>query len=206
MCKLSKSEIAEKESVGKIIVSHTDESLLNPQSVDVRLGEWIFVKTKEDRKNYRKVLETGKTEFFTRAFAKFGTFINIKESPFILDRDTDVDFCLAHTEEFIGTRGNSKICSELKLKSTMARMGGDHSLAGWIDEGYFNRITLELYSHLPVLLKAGMLIGQVVFETTVGDGEDYSKNGSYQSTSNFEKMKKDWKKEDMLPKVSNLYK
>jgi dCTP deaminase len=189
MCKLSRSEIIKRYNQGDIIIDPFDEKLLNPQSIDVRLGEWIYVLPTPTSPNGRAGRE--------------GVWIDLRNGFYTI---LDDEFILAHTLEFIGTAPNSHLCSEFKLKSTSARGGLDHSLACWIDEGYFNRIALELSCHQQFKLKYGMKIGQIIFETTIGDGEDYSINGNYQSSDNLEELKKNWKKEDILPKVSNLYK
>jgi len=47
------------------------------------------------------------------------------------------------------------------LKSSMARKGLDHALAGLCDPGFSGQITLELHAHRPFLLTAGMRIVQI---------------------------------------------
>ena len=68
---------------------------------------------------------------------------------------------LASTVEYIKMPNN--IAGVLYLKSSLARLGLDHALAGWIDPGFEGNLTLELHSHRPIVLHAGQRIVQVVF-------------------------------------------
>lgn len=91
------------------------------------------------------------------------------------------EFVLAETlEEF---RLPDCIAGQLALKSSRAREGIEHLLAGYVDPGYAGRLTLELQnarSMHAVPLWPGMRIGQIVFHTlTVLPSKDYSKTGRY---------------------------
>ena len=48
------------------------------------------------------------------------------------------------------------------LKSSRAREGLDHALAGWIDPGFSGQVTLELHAHRPLVLAAGQRVVQIV--------------------------------------------
>jgi len=50
----------------------------------------------------------------------------------------------------------------LYLKSSMARQGLDHALAGFVDPGFCGTLTFELHAHRPVPLTAGQRIAQLV--------------------------------------------
>lgn len=50
----------------------------------------------------------------------------------------------------------------LALKSSSARRGLDHALAGWIDPGFEGEITLELHAHREVTFNAGQPVIQIV--------------------------------------------
>lgn len=50
------------------------------------------------------------------------------------------------------------------LKSSMARQGLDHSLAGLADCGFEGEMTMELHSHRPVTLRAGQRVIQMKLE------------------------------------------
>jgi dCTP deaminase len=68
------------------------------------------------------------------------------------------------------------------LKSSMARLGLDHALAGWIDPGFSGQLTLELHTHRPIVLHAGYKIIQlVIHQMSQTPDKDYSKTGRYQN-------------------------
>jgi dCTP deaminase len=48
------------------------------------------------------------------------------------------------------------------LKSSMARLGLDHALAGWVDPGFEGNLTLELHAHREITLHAGQRVVQIV--------------------------------------------
>jgi len=73
-------------------------------------------------------------------------------------------FVLANTREVFNLP--STIAAEYKLKSSLARAGLQHLLAGWCDPGWHgSTLTLELCNVLkshPLRLRPGMKIGQIV--------------------------------------------
>jgi len=50
----------------------------------------------------------------------------------------------------------------LYLKSSLARRGLDHSLAGFVDPGFKGELTMELHTHRPIVLRAGERVVQIV--------------------------------------------
>ena len=93
------------------------------------------------------------------------------------------EFILATTVETFNLPNN--IAAEYKLKSSLARAGLQHMLAGWCDPTWNNsKLTLELknnsqYNNL--LIKPGMKIGQMVFWECdpVPEEHCYSNKGQY---------------------------
>ena len=76
-----------------------------------------------------------------------------------------LQFCLASSlETFFLT---NDLAAEFKLKSSLARAGLDHALAGHCDPGWHGSVlTLELVNNLrwhSLRLRPGMKIGQVIF-------------------------------------------
>lgn len=65
------------------------------------------------------------------------------------------------------------------LKSSLARIGLDHSLAGYCDPSFSGTLTLELHAHRPVTLQAGQRIIQLVLSETKGC-PDKPYDGRYQ--------------------------
>lgn len=116
---------------------------------------------------------------------------------------------LAHTHEFVGIRAHGGAC-EVKSRSSWGRNGVAVCFdAGWVDPGYINRITLEIYNlnmHESVVLPVGERIGQLIFHHTGPVDGDYSDgrggvSGKYQHTSNLDELIRTWKPEDMLPRA-----
>lgn len=74
-------------------------------------------------------------------------------------------FILASSVETFNLPNN--LACEYKLKSSLARSGLQHMLAGWCDPGWTDsKLTLELKNVTQfhtLILKAGMKIGQIVF-------------------------------------------
>lgn len=67
------------------------------------------------------------------------------------------------------------------LKSSLARQGLDHALAGYVDPGFCGELTLELHAHRPVTLHFGQRVCQLVFEEMSANPlKDYSQTGRYQ--------------------------
>ena len=87
------------------------------------------------------------------------------------------EFLLAHTEQVFHLPNG--VAGEYKLKSSLARAGLNHALAGWCDPGWHgSQLTLELQNttrYHQLLLRPGMKIGQVVLWI----GEDVPALASY---------------------------
>lgn len=116
---------------------------------------------------------------------------------------------LAHTHEFFGIKPPGAF--ELKSRSSWARNGVATCFdAGWVDPGYINRLTLEIYNlnhREQVVLPVGERIAQAVFHETgevdgnYGKGRDKGFSGKYQSGVDLEALIKIWSPDMMLPKA-----
>lgn len=115
-----------------------------------------------------------------------------KETPPMreLEKDSDGgwslypgDFALASTREIFHLPAD--IAAEYKLKSSLARAGLNHLLAGWCDPGWSDAtLTLELKNelkHTILKLRPGMKIGQIVFwqGKPVPNEASYATRGQY---------------------------
>lgn len=90
------------------------------------------------------------------------------------------DAILASTNEFVRIPTNA--AAMVLLKSSLARKGLDHALAGWIDPGFHGNITLELHAHRPLTLTTGQRIVQMVLWSMIAPPvRDYSQTGRYQN-------------------------
>lgn len=196
MSHLSTSEILKNIKNGNIIADGVDtKKYVKDQSIDVSLGEYVFVRVDSYPPN----------KYPIRSFV----FEGVEYSKISLKNGITFYpgmFILAYTNEFVGTKAGSNLQPSFKLKSTSARLGIQHPLAGLGEVGFFNRWCLELTFAVPVELRYGDLIGQVYFDTVIGKPTDYSETGSYQSENTLEKIKANWKPENILPKAKkNIY-
>lgn len=114
---------------------------------------------------------------------------------------------LAHTHEFVGIRKHGGAAS-MMARSSWGRNGISVCFdAGWIDPGYINRITLEIYNlnrYESIVLPVGERIGQLIFHHTGPVEGDYSDgrngvSGKYQHTSDIDELIRTWKPKKMLP-------
>lgn len=116
---------------------------------------------------------------------------------------------LAHTHEFFGIVPPG--ACEVKSRSSWGRNGIAVCFdAGWIDPGYINRLTLEVYNlnqHETVLLPVGERIAQIVFHHTgevagnYGRGRDGGFSGKYQTGTNMDELIANWTPDLMLPRA-----
>ena len=116
---------------------------------------------------------------------------------------------LAHTHEFFGIKPPG--ACEVKSRSSWGRNGVAVCFdAGWIDPGYINRLTLEIYNLNQseiVLLPVGERIAQIVFHETgpvdgdYGKGRDQGFSGKYQTGTDLNQLIKTWTPDQMLPKA-----
>lgn len=116
---------------------------------------------------------------------------------------------LAHTHEFFGITPPG--ACEVKSRSSWGRNGIAVCFdAGWIDPGYINRLTLEVYNlnqHETVLLPVGERIAQIVFHETgevagnYGKGRDSGFSGKYQSGTDIDELIRTWTPDLMLPRA-----
>ena len=147
--------------VRRDLVTPFDPELVNPASLDVRLGENLLI---EEPK--------------VPALLPFSIAGHTQEDPFMLQPH---EFVLAETLEEFDLP--DCVAGQLALKSSRAREGIEHLLAGYIDPGYKGRLTLELQnarSMHAVPLWPGMRIAQIVFhKMSMLPGKSYSVTGRY---------------------------
>ena len=137
--------------------------LVNPASIDVRLGADILVELKSNQGDMEKLSIASATA----------------EAPWLL---APGEFILASTIERFNVP--NYLAAQFKLKSSRAREGLEHLLAGYIDPGFHNStLTLELVNvrrHSCVPLWPGMKIGQVVYyQMSQVPNRDYATVGNY---------------------------
>nr|WIE90621.1 dCTP deaminase [Mesorhizobium sp. WSM4875] len=97
-------------------------------------------------------------------------------SEFEIDAEQGYEFkpsemLLAWTTEYVELPYNSRIAARVEGKSSLARLGiGVHLTAPTIHAGFKGQIRLEMVNHniIPIRLRIGMRVCQLIFEQTVG--------------------------------------
>ncbi len=213
---LSDKKILDEIKKGDIIIEPFNRRNLATSSYDVTLGENFFVEQKPKyfnnlyniyNKNDTSIIwgkKPLKAKSAKEVFADYKfDFVGIKpnEKVILLAPGETV---LAHTNEFIG--GKKHITTMMKARSSLGRNFIQVcKCAGWGDVGYINRWTMEITNnsrHYYIPLVVGRRIAQIVFfETGEILENEYSKDGKYQTTNDFKKIKATWKPELMIPKL-----
>jgi len=144
------------------MVTPFDPSLVNPASLDVRLGSQLMIESCQSPRLVPYPLEQ-----------------HSETDPFLLQPS---QFVLAATLEFV--RVPDTCNAQFVLKSSRAREGIEHLLAGYLDPGFHGVITLELHNSRQlhaVPIWPGMRIGQLVFSQMLAPPErSYAVTGRYQ--------------------------
>lgn len=121
-----------------------DSTLVNPASLDVTLGTNLYIEVEDGGLLPKDISE------------------HTRSNPYLLHPN---EFILAETAEVFNIP--DYICAQFALKSSLARAGLEHLMAGYIDPGFNNSVlTLEFknakqFSAFP--LWPGMRCGQIIF-------------------------------------------
>ena len=157
---LSDHSIREEVAAGRLVIDPFEDRLVQPASIDLRLGREFRV-----FRNYRLAYIDVKQEMPQL------TELEIIEDavPFILHPG---EFVLAVTIERVEIPPD--LVGRLDGKSSLGRLGLIvHSTAGFVDPGFKGRLTLELtnVANLPITLYYAMPVSQISFSqlTTPAD-------------------------------------
>jgi len=145
---LSDGTIRQLVQDGRIVIRPWDETMVQPASVDLRLG------------NSFRVFHNHRV-----------TAIDLKNPPSDLTEQVVVDedpgeFCLGRTEEWVELPDD--IVARIEGKSSLGRLGLIvHATAGFCDPGWKGTLTLELnnLTRVPIKLWPGLPIAQLSFMT-----------------------------------------
>jgi len=216
----SNIEIKQAIADGVIVSVPYDESHVSEASLDFTLGHYFYKQEYNEDARVYNPFDQGEVERYFKGPLKamphkqwceengYSLFANIPEDhPIIVLRPGER--ILAHTHEFIGIRAHGGAC-EVKSRSSWGRNGVAVCFdAGWVDPGYINRLTLEVYNlnqHESVVLPVGERIGQLIFHTTGPVDGDYSDgrngvSGKYQHTNDLDELIRTWTPDQMLPRA-----
>lgn len=216
----SNREILAAIEEGTIVCTPFDPDNVSEASLDFTLGHYFYKQELDDQSSvYNPFDEAEVARYFKGPLMAmphaewcehngFTRFRNIPdEHPIIVLRPGER--ILAHTHEFVGIRAHGG-AAEVKSRSSWGRNGVAVCFdAGWIDPGYINRITLEIYNlnkHESVVLPVGERIGQLIFHQTGPVDGGYAGgrggiSGKYQHTDDLAELIHSWRPETMLPRA-----
>lgn len=118
------------------LIKDPDPSLINPASIDIRIGRHL-------------------------KYEHESTWDLSTQGPYTLQPK---EFVLVSTYEYLMVPDD--LAMELKLKSSMARQGFDHSLAFWFDPGWSGIGTMEVHNMnrlQPLTLTYGTRFAQCIY-------------------------------------------
>ncbi len=146
---LSDRGIRDVIKAGQLVIDPLDPSLVQPASLDVRLGRMFRVFHNHTRTHIDPAREMpGLTEL-----------VRADHRGFVLHPG---EFVLGSTFERVTL--SAAYAARLEGKSSLGRLGlVVHSTAGFIDPGFDGHVTLELsnVATLPIRLHVGMKVGQL---------------------------------------------
>jgi dCTP deaminase len=220
MAVYSNKQIRQAIDEGHIICHPFEPKHVSHASLDVTLGYYFYrIETLNDRTIYNPFDSEDVERYFDGPYkamkhvdwCKLNGFKPVNNIP--LDHPVislkPRERILAHTHEFFGI--NPPGAYELKSRSSWGRNGVAVCFdAGWVDPGYINRLTLEIYNlneRETVLLPVGERIGQAVFHETgevegnYGEGRGNGFSGKYQQGTDIDIIIQTWSPDMMLPKA-----
>ncbi len=216
----SNKQIVEAMAEGHIVCVPFNEKHVSHASLDVTLGHYYY---RTERSGHKSLYNPFDQSDVSRYFGAVQQAVPhgqwCKDNGFALVEGIPEDHpvialgpgerILAHTHEFFGIKPPGAY--EVKSRSSWGRNGIAVCFdAGWVDPGYINRLTLEIFNlnqHETVLLPVGERIAQAVFHDTgevdgnYGRGRDGGFSGKYQQGTDLDTLIRTWTPDQMLPKA-----
>jgi len=189
MAILTGPEIKSQVERGRIEVSPFDESRVQPNSLDLTLGDEVCVYEGVVYAPKLTVAGASSLEWSYSLHADpHGHLDSRKDNPvarFKLDKmgwliKPGILYLMHVVEELRAP----KLVMELAGKSSLARLGVSvHATAGHAETGFSGQYTMEVSATHPVIVYPKMAIAQVKFFTVEGEVEDYCDRGNYVGTA-----------------------
>jgi dCTP deaminase len=150
---LADASIRDAVASGALVIEPFEPDLVQPASVDVRLGTQF------------RVMRNSRMTHIDPGVDNDGLMETVevdRGEPFVLHPG---EFALGHTAERL--RLGADLVGIVNGKSSLGRLGVQvHATAGFVDPGFAGVIVLELsnVATLPILLRPGMKVAQMVFQ------------------------------------------
>lgn len=143
---LSDVSLRELLKSGELVVEPLEEYLIQPASIDLRLGRH-FLKVDENAFDIIRMDDPIK-------------YVEVTMDEIIIP---PFSFMLASTMEYVRLPNN--LTAFVEGRSSVGRIGLFVENAGWVDPGFEGELTLELYNanRQPIRLQSGRRICQLVF-------------------------------------------
>jgi len=189
------------KAIGKSLINPYDESLVNPSSVDIRIGNKLLLQFKTDNDAYNFYLSQASeirrnNPDFNDIVAKMNNLVQwaekdisnyTQENPFWLFPESKI---LVESLETFYFPDN--ICGQFRLKSSRGREFYEHLEAGWIDIGWHgSKLTMEIENRslkfLPIY--PHLKIGQIILFQTDLPENSYKITGRYNNDSTVQRSK-----------------
>lgn len=142
------------------VVTPFNEEMINPASLDIRIGDRLLYPSP-----------------FTREWNTVNLDGFSKNVPYLIPH---LGFVLVDSLETFNLPDH--ITAQFKLKSSRAREGFSHPIAGFCDPGWHDsKLTMELFNvhPWPIELYPGKRIGQIVFDWCNPPKRSYAETGRY---------------------------
>lgn len=216
----SNTQIRQAVNEGHIVCVPFEDKHVSQASLDVTLGYYYYriekmnertIYNPFDREDVERYFDGPYKAITHEQWCKLNGFSPLANIP--LDHPVislkPGERILAHTHEFFGIKPPG--ACEVRSRSSWGRNGIAVCFdAGWIDPGYINRLTLEIYNlndRESVLLPVGERTAQIIFHETgevegdYGSGRDNNFSGKYQQGADLDIIMKTWSPDMMLPKA-----
>jgi len=219
---LSNRAIMRNMESGNIVIDPFNPKNLKSASYDVRLGQYYFeeqdlaggkaVFNIYDPNDVKRVWGEAKVAQPLRIWMEdkypFENLVNISLDDLIIPIRPGGTI-LGHTIEFFGGRSGI-VTSHMKARSSFGRCFMEVcKCSGEGDVGFFSRWTMEFTNNSKdkwIPLVVGRRIAQMIcLQVEPITDKDYTADGKYQLSQQIEEVKRNWKPEDMLPKLWKDY-
>lgn len=149
-----------------------DEKAFSSTAVDLTLDEYISELKDGQEGGLEQAIDPSHKDFKPEKTLELVSHkITIPAGGHLLQPNVLV---LAWTKEYVNLVSHNRVAARVEGKSSLARFGlGIHVTAPTIHAGFDGHIRLEMVNHgkLPIRLRTGMRICQLIFEQTLGTPE-----------------------------------
>jgi deoxycytidine triphosphate deaminase len=181
----------EIKAIGDKLISPYDESLVNPSSVDVRIGNKLLLLTITDKKEYKKALRLLRKQdvaygINTQTLTYLNMLVKWKEIDLSSYSSENPYWLLPNAKILVESLETfyfpDNICGQFRLKSSRGREFYEHLEAGWIDCGWSgSKLTMEIENrnHNCLPIYQGLRMGQIILFKTDTPDRSYKESGRY---------------------------